>query len=418
MRKRFFKRALSIALVGAMSVTSMVGLTGCGGTSSSSEDSDSKELSFWAYEPQSLQDKKDYESLISEFTEETGIKVKVSFVPKDSFNTKLNSALANKKGPDISYLDQPRMAEFGSDGTLVDLTDKIETSSEIKKDNFFQSAYETCVIDNKTYGIPLTITTSVFLYNKKLVNENNLPKDWKSMLQIAKEVAANPTKAAFDGIGTGGYASWYFQAFLTCAGGSYTNDDLTKLTFNDEHGVDACQFLVDMYNYSPEEIRNSTSAFGNGNVAFTLGGGSDIDSLKTNFPDLDFGAMKIVPQEKGGTSYSNIGGENLVIYSSSKKQDDAFKFAEFLSKEKNSEKVSEYTGNFSSLKSLAKTDDPLKQVVLDQLETAVPRPQITGWLEVNDNYLASALETILNGGDIQKNLDEAVKTSSAALKLN
>lgn len=415
MRKGFLKKAFSVALVGAMAVTTMFGLTGCG--SDSESESDSNELAFWAYEPQSLEDKKDFESLITKFTDETGIKVKVSFVPKDSFNTKLNSALANGKGPDISYLDQPRMAEFGSDGTLVDLTDKISKSETISQDKFFESAYDTCLLDGKTYGVPLTITTSVFLYNKKLVNENNLPKDWDDMLKIAKEVAANPTKAAFDGIGSGGYASWYFQAFLSCAGGNYTNDDLTDLTFNDQHGVDACQFLVDLYSYSPEEIRNSTSAFGNGNVAFTLGGGSDIDSLQTNFPDLDFGAMMIVPQKEGGTSYSNIGGENLVVYSSSKKQDAAFQFIEFLSKDENSEKVAKYTGNFSSLKALAKTDNKLKEVVLKQLETAVARPQLNGWLEVNDNYLASALETILNGGEIQKNLDEAVNTSKASLGL-
>lgn len=415
MRKGIFKKLLSVALVSTMTVTSMAVLTGCGGSSSSESESDG--LAFWAYEPQSLDDKKDFENLIADFTEDTGIKVKVSFIPKDSFNTKLNSALANGKGPDVSYLDQPRMAEFGSDGTLVDLSDKISSSETISEENFFSSAYDTCVLDGKAYGVPLTITTSVLLYNKSLVNENNLPKDWDDMLKIAKEVAANPTKAAFAGIGTGGYASWYFQAFLCSAGGNFTNEDLTQLTFNDANGVAACQFLVDMYSYSPEEIRNSTSAFGNGNVAFSLGGGSDIDSLQTNFPDLDFGAMLIPAKEEGGTSYSNIGGENLVVYSASKKQDEAFQFIEYLSQSENSEKVSQYTGNFSAIKSLAETDNPLKAIVLEQLNTAVARPQLNGWLEVNDNYLASALEKILNGDDIQKNLDDAAETAKSVLGL-
>lgn len=416
MKKGVIKKVVSMAMVGAMLATTMVGLSGCGGESKSS-DSSSNELAFWAYEPQSLEDKKNFESLVADFTADTKIKVKVSFIPKDSFNTKLNSALANGKGPDVSYLDQPRMAEFGSDGTLVDLSEKINTSKIVSKDAFFPSAFDTCILDGKTYGVPLTITTSVLLYNKKLVNENNLPKDWDDMLKIAKEVAANPTKAAFDGIGSGGYASWYYQAFICSAGGNYTNDDYTKLTFNDKHGVEACQFLVDLYGYSPEEIRNSSSAFGNGNVAFTLGGGSDIDSLQANFTDLDFGAMLIPPKNEGDTSYSNIGGENLVMYSASKKQNEAFQFIEYLSKTENSEKIAQYTGNFSAVKSLAKTDNELKQVVLEQLNTAVARPQLNGWLEVNDNYLASALETILNGGDIQKNLDDAVKTANAALGL-
>lgn len=127
--------------------------------------------------------------------------------------------------------------------------------------------------------------------------------------------------------------------------------------------------------------------------------------------------MLIPPKEEGGTSYSNIGGENLVVYSASEKQDDAFKFVEYLSKVENSEKVAQYTGNFSSIKELAKTDNTLKAVVLEQLNTAVARPQLNGWLEVNDNYLASALEKIINGDDIQKNLDEAVNTANSALGL-
>lgn len=415
MRKRFLKKVMSAVLAATMVTVSVIGFTGCGKGDSADEKADG--IAFWAYEPQSLDDKKDFETLVSKFTEETGIKVKVSFIPKDSFNTKLNSALANGKGPDVSYLDQPRMAEFGTDGTLVDLTDKVKSSQTVSEDNFFPSAYDTCVLGGKTYGVPLTITTSVILYNKSLVSETNLPKDWKDMLQISKEVAANPTKAAFGGIGTGGYASWYFQAFLCSAGGNYTNEDQTQLTFNDENGVAACQFLVDLYKYSPEEVRNSSSAFGNGNVAFSLGGGSDIDSLQTNFPDLQFGAMLIPAKEEGGKSCSNIGGENLVVYSASEKQDDAFKFIEYLSKNENSEQVAKFTGNFSAIKALAKTDNPLKEVVLEQLNTAVARPQLNGWLEVNDNYLASALEKILNGDDIKKNLDEAVDTAKSALKL-
>lgn len=410
--RKIFKKVLSVTLVMAMVAATMIGFTGCG---SKEEESDS--LAFWAYEPQSLEDKEEFEELIAAFTESTGIKVKVSFVPKDSFNTKLNSALANGKGPDVSYLDQPRMAEFGSDGTLLDLTEKIGSSSVVKADIFFPSAYETCMIGDEVFGVPLTLTTSVFLYNKNLVSENNLPKDWEDVLQISKEVAGNPTKAAFAGIGSGGYASWYFQAFLCSAGGNFTNEDQTELTFNSQAGIDACQFLVDLYSYSPEEVRNSNSAFGNGNVAFTLAGGSDIDSLKTNFPDLQFGAMLVPPMKEGETSYSNIGGENLVIYSASKKQDEAFQFVEFLTNADNSKKVAEYTGNFSAIKELAVTDDELKAVVLEQLNTAVARPQLAKWLEVNDNYLASALELILNGGEIKSNLDDATATATAALGL-
>lgn len=409
MRKMNLKKYITIAL----SMTMGLSMMACGNKTSDKGSSD--ELVYWAYEPQSLEDKNSYQQLIKDFTTKTGVKVKVSFLPKDSFNIKLNSAIANKKGPDVSYLDQPRMAEFVQDGTLLDITDKLKSSSTIKTDSFFESANDTNVFDEKQYGVPLNITTTVLLYNKKLVSEGDLPKSWAQWEKVAKKVNENTGKAAFEGIGTGGYASWYYQAFLNTAGGSLTDKAETKVTFNDAEGQAAGKFLYELYKYSPKEIRNSNAAFGNGNAAFKLAGGSDIDSLETNFPTLDFGAMLLPPKEEGGKSYSNLGGENLVIYKASEKADDAFKLVEFLSEPENAKKIAKYTGNFSSLKELASTDNEKKNVVLEQMHNTVGRPKLNGWITVNDSYIATALENILNGQDIKQNLDTAAQQANAVL---
>ena len=393
------------------------GLAGCGssddGKGTDGESADAGTLTFWAYEPQSIADKEAYQELIKEFSEKSGITVKVSFIPKDSFNTKLNSAIANGKQPDISYLDQPQIAEYVQDEILLEITDIFDGG--LKKEDFFSSALETNCIDGKYYGVPLNITTSVLLYNKDMVSESDLPKDWAGWVELCKGIAENPTKAAFEGIGTGGYCSWYFQAFLNSAGGSLTNEAQDKITFDDEKGMIAGKLIKQLYEYSPLEVRNSTSSFGNGNVAFKLGGGSDIDSLEANFPTLNFGAAAIPPYESGGISYSNIGGENLVVYAQSSNQKDAKRLVEFLSQEENAAKVAKYTGNFSALKNIADTENPKKQVVLKQLETAVARPQLSGWITVNDSYLATAIENIINGDDIEKNLETAAKQAEALI---
>lgn len=415
--RKIWKKVVSVGLVSTMLLTSMTAFTGCG-----SKDKEADVFTVWVYEPASLDDKKGYDALCKSFTEETGVDVKIQYIPKDNFNEKLNAALQTHSEPDVSFLDQPRMAEFSSDGTLLELSDMIGKSQVVAKDKFFGSAYDTCVIDNKVYGIPLTLTTSVLLYNKDLVGnlvQDGQIKSWKEWEQICKEVAANPTKAAFNGIDTGGYASWYFQAFLCCAGGNFTDGGKT-LTFNDEHGVNACEFLKKLYGYSPEEIRNSSDAFGNGNVAFKLGGGSDIKNYQTSFTDLNLGAMLIPSMEEGGKSYSNIGGENLVIYSTSDKQDTAFQFIEFLTKTENSQKIAEFTGNFSAAKEAAELEskgNELMQTVYRQLETAVARPQLNGWLYINDNYLADALVKILNdGADTKETLDATKGTAETYLK--
>ena len=172
------------------------------------------------------------------------------------------------------------------------------------------------------------------------------------------------------------------------------NDDLTEVNFANEHAVEAMEYLRALYALSPNNIRNSQHPFGNGKALFKLGGGHDIDSLRTNFPNLKFGAMLMPPKEVGGTSYASVGGDNLIIFKKSKKADIAIKFMEFLNSESNALKIAEFTGNFPANDTAIKDhyqNDPERLVLREQLKTAVPRPKIECWITVNDNNLGAAI---------------------------
>ena len=90
----------------------------------------------------------------------------------------------------------------------------------------------------------------------------------------------------------------------------------------------------------------------------------------------------------------------------------------------NQEKISKFSGNFSTVKEYATVDesDPnrdKKLVVLDQLNTACARPSLPEWLSVNDLYLSAALEDILaddaSADIIQEKLDYAARQATAIL---
>lgn len=381
------KKFLTAVLAALMACTVSLGvLAGCGGGSDT--------LSFWAYEPSSAEDIAGLRSLVQEFTDETGVAVNLNLVPKDNYNTAFNTALVGNKRPDVAYLDQPLIADFAADGTLAELS-PFYTANGLTGEDFFAGAYDTVEYDGGVYGVPLTMTTTVLFYNKEYVSE--LPASWADWLALGQNRPADT--ALFDGIGSGGYASWYFQAFLSNVGGSLMDASNETVTFNSDQGVAAAQMLRDMYNLSPANLRNATNAFGNGNAMFKLGSSSDIENIGNAFT-IDFGVTAFPPQTAGSTSYSNIGGENLVILDGTKKRDDAEALVAFLLREENMQKIAEYTGNFAAVKEYAVVaeDDPyaaMKQVVLQQLDTAQARPSVAGWLYINDNYLATALESIL-----------------------
>lgn len=414
--KKIVATVLSVLMLGSLSAGV---LAGCA-------SKDSGALSFWAYEPSSSEDIAGLRRLVSDFTEEAGIVVNLNLVPKDEYNTSFNTSLLGSKKPDVAYLDQPLIADYASDGTLAELS-SFYSENGYTSDGFFDGAYTTVTYGEGVYGVPLTMTTTVVFYNKDYVSEDALPASWAEWLALGEELPAQT--ALFDGIGNGGYMSWYFQAFLSNAGGSLMNEGNTEITFNSEQGVTAAQMLREMYNLSPAEYRNSTNAFGNGHTLFKLGSSSDIETIYDAFPNLDFGVTAFPPQETGDTSYSNIGGENLVILESSKKKDDAEKLIAYLLRGENVKQIAQFTGNFAALKEYAVVEEgdvcaEMKQVVLDQLDTAQARPSVAGWLYVNDNYIATALENILaedasdiSAADILAQLDTAASQAKSYLKI-
>lgn len=372
-------------------------LTGCtaGGTGGAAQ---SDSLEFWAYEPNSLSQKEALDALVAEFEAENEIDVRVTYVPKDAFNTKLNSSIAVGRNPDVSYLDQPLTPRFAGDGILLDITDRLEAG--LGADAFAPAAMETNVVDGRVYGVPLSMTTVALYYNTALVQTP--PTTWDEWLQSAEDVYVPNTTAAFEGIGGGGWGAWLFPAFVHSGGGTMISPADRSATFGDEAGIEAATFLLELQQYSDQAVRQSENAFGNGLVAYKVSGPWEIEALSKNFPNLEF-AVAPLPSRDGATSVSNIGGENLVVFENSTKQDLAYAFIEHLTDAEGMQVMAGVTGNFATnleaATALNFSADPNLAVFEAQLQTAIPRPTLVEWLKVNDEVIGSALDAIFVSGE-------------------
>jgi multiple sugar transport system substrate-binding protein len=408
-------------ILACLFMASLLGLSACGGDSTASQSDGDVTLSFWAYQPSQQTDQEAFKTLISNFTAESGIKVKLNLVVKDSYNTALTSALTSRSKPDMAYLDQPLIADFAKKKQIIDLTSYLKDDADFSSTRFFDGAYKTCLYNGLQYGVPLNMTSTVLFYNTDIVT--TAPTDWASWLATP----LSGSNSLFDGIGTGGYAGWYYQCFLANNGGTLMSDDLKNVTFNDAKGVAAAKMMQDLYTFdNPTAItnRNASNAFGRGVVAYRLGSSSDIDTLDTNFPNLNYNVCVMPPEKTGGTSYSNMGGENLVVMNSSSHQNQCVKLMKYLLKETSIERVSNFTGNFPAIKEYAditkvpvvkETSRAKKGVILTQMQNAVARPVIAKWLSVNDDYLGTAIsDKILNAEDASARSDIQGALNTAA----
>ena len=135
------------------------------------------------------------------------------------------------------------------------------------------------------------------------------------------------------------------------------------------------------------------------------------------FPFKDGIVPALIPTYNGKTA-SVVGGENIVIFSGSAKQEAAFKFVQFMLSEEVQLKLLE-VGVIPTLKSCADSDavknDPKWSVYMQQLASAqsrIPTPQAS----TVEQIWSDAMNMIfVEGADIQTTLTDAAAQMDAEL---
>ncbi len=365
-------------------------LTGCG-----SKQPAEREITFWAYAPGDQARTQQVESLVNKYNlEHPGTCVKIFFVPKDDFNTKINTSIAVGANPDCSYLDSGLVSRFAKDNILFCLDDFVNAGDLDLKD-FYPGAMKMVKYGQKYYGIPLNQTCIALFYNQELIKK--VPTTWDELLQTAREVYVPGKIAAFAVPKGDGYGGWMFPAFVASAGGTMLNDTETKAIFNQPAGLAAMDLWVQLLQYSPRLITDSANAFELGRVAMALNGPWAIEGIKTNFPKLKYGIALIPKKVQYAT---NIGGESLVIYQNAKDPPAAWDFIRYLMLDENQVVMSEVSGNFPVKKTLIDhpkfKDDPDKRIFMEQIQYAVSKPTVESWTKINDEIIAKAIDEALN----------------------
>jgi len=374
------------------------------------------EVSFWAYQPDNPENQKLLESIVDEWNKSNpDIQIKLAAIPRDTWDEKLNTAIAGGVAPDISYLDQPKVAQWAKEGTLLDITQYADGQNGIKRDEYIEGALLTNEVDGKLYGLPLNMTTVAMFYNKDLVPTP--PKTWDEWLAISKQVYKKGEISAFEGPWGGGWGAWLFPAFGGTNDCYMANKENTEVTFNSPQCVETFKFIHQIFQNNDMDVITSNEAFGNGKVAMKVSGAWDVVHYKNNFPNLNFG-VTLIPKN---TRYaSNIGGENLVAYKSTKNPEAVFQVMKYLTNDVNSVKFADITGNFPIRVKASQdpkyTSDPYLSVFMEQLKYALPRPRITEWIKINDEILGAVLDDLQQKGmDPKPILDEQVKKAHALM---
>ncbi len=200
-------------------------------------------------------------SLITNFTAETGIPVRLALV--DTGDTLIQATMAGK-GPDVALMVAASYAiNLSMRGALVDLSKapySIKETMAAQNTTIDESAWRQyiyrkglTVADEGIYGIPETQTWPMLFYRTDILDELDLtpPDTWDEFYEMLRTLQGRnmnfgmtETSSALPGVSG---SIDVFQSLLFQRGSNYYNDTLTKTLFDTPEAYDAFEQWAQFY---------------------------------------------------------------------------------------------------------------------------------------------------------------------------
>jgi multiple sugar transport system substrate-binding protein len=348
----------------------------------------------------------------------------------EEYESKLIDALAEDRGPDIFSIHntwvrkyQKKIAPLPDTITMVypvvqgtiqkTVVPELRTNKSISlkdiKNNFADVVYNDVVvptpdatdpkiINNKVYGLPLSIDTLALYYNKDLLNNAGItapPQYWNDEFQndVKKLMKQDGRgKIAQASIDMGGSANVerptdILSVLMMQSGAQMLNDagqvafDQIPLAYKDQSynpGLEALRFYTDFANPAKEvytwngDLDNSLDLFAQGRLAFMLGYNYDLPIIRAQAPKLNFGLAKL-PQIYGNSLQVNFANYWVdTVSAKSKHEQEAWDFIQYMTGAEQAKIYLANTKKPTALRSLVgnQIDDLDTGVFADQVLTA------------------------------------------------
>lgn len=185
--------------------------------------------------------------ILADFTEETGIKTKLSVVKWEEYWTMLEAGAQGGSLPDVFWMHSNESERYMSNDMLLDLTDKIAESDKIDPENYPEDIWGLYTYDDKYFAVPKDVDTIALWYNKAMFDEAGLAyptADWtwddvtEAAKKLTKEDGSQYGLALRNDNNQAGYYNLIYDN-----GGYIISDDKTKSGWDDPKTIEAMEML-------------------------------------------------------------------------------------------------------------------------------------------------------------------------------
>lgn len=402
------KRKNIFRLVGALSLTLLLGACGNSSKKESKKSSDDTLTVLLSEEPSETNA---LNNAFKKWADESGKKLNTIVIPYDDQLTKFPLMLKNKDVPDI--VATTRLMMLYPD-EFVDLSKEIDTSIfDEKALKVINQDYT----DSKVLGAPNQYTLSCYFYNKDAFEKAGITPPTVDDPWTLDELYTNAEKLKKDGGVKYGLAVDFSRArydnLMYSNGGSIVekDGDSFDVTINSDENVKTLDKFIEMNKSGvlPEVIwtggssDNPADYFKNGDVGIYLSGTWNYEPLHTDITSFKFGVMPSPVGEKQQSVIS--GGSSLIIPKDAANKDLAVDFLKWLYKDEN---LKEYLNNdkgISFVKNVSYVDpDPdvaadyeILQSELDKVTDEFLVDEESSWRNYLDNEYRDYIKQAVSG---------------------
>jgi len=330
--------------------------------------------------------------------------VKVSVTPVDwgQAVTKLQTAIGGKQTPDVSQMGTDMMGQFAQTGALEAVPANIDANQ------FFESAWNTGVVDGVAYGVPWYVETRGLYWRKDLAQKAGLtaaPTTWAELTAAAK--ALQSKGGAKWGIALGPKNWQELMPFVWSNGGDVMAADGSTFAFDSPQFTEALTYYDSFFEdgLTPKQVPEGfdiTPAFVSGTHPMFFSGPWHL-SLLDEAGGADFAdkwEVAPMPGKDAAPGTSFIGGSNLVVFKDSPNKDAAWAFVQYLSRPDVQAKWYQTVTDMPAVKAAweeaALKDDPRVDVFRTQLDTTKAQPAIPTWSEIS-SAINDQMEKVTTG---------------------
>jgi len=334
-----------------------------------------------------------------------GIRVRLQQLSWDYGLDKIITAIAAGNAPDVCDLGTDWIPKFSSTGVLLDLT---EALAPLREQHLL---WDPVTYQGRVYGAPWLAGTRILFYNRDLFAKAGLDPDqptrtWAELKEAAARIHGIEPGVYGFGIFVGEpYAPWQqFMPFAWGHGGDVLTPDMTRCTLDAPPVVEAMEFYQSLTPYAIVDRQPEVNQlFANGKVGVQISGAWNFALIPRMNPTLNFGVGLLPrPSAARGTPASFAGGQDLVIFKTSRHPEEALALIRFLIAEENAMEIVRAQRNVvptarSAIQHPYYQSHPEQRLFFEQVTYAVAPPSHPKWVEMQEHLTRAIEEVILNG---------------------